>query len=519
MKENQTKKYYWGIGIENETYMQFEESLIVTGAFIQEEIGYERYSIDYRKCYKQGSLDSILKTAFYNNENYKVSRMMNSHSLEKLDINYQHKTLLEVKSLVNNTETSKIKIPTIENPEYLGKSILELFLEEQPYNIQSMVSLKKNPMGSIYFDGDSIEFVTKYFENRTISDSCEELKATKNLFLDKINESKIIQGKLKFPDYNIGLNMFMSNQKNLVLFNNGTYHFHITLPTLTENSRIVDYTNFEKKHSNAIYLLQWFEPLFIATLGSPDIMGVISTKYDLDKKFALGSMRSAMSRYTGVGTFNKSMPKGKILTYKVEDFRKLLRFQKEENIWWRDQIELDLDYELLLDVGLDFNQEKMYQSGFEFRCFDEFPAAYLNDVLFSIILICEHSLHVPDVTWGHDSIVWNNIVFKTLKHGYLTELNETEKNEILDLLQLLNPSDSNFNKLQTEFEAIVMLDEFFFKILEVLQDKYKYNNVCIDSMYGQKTSFPPKWDNFNKSQVEQHLQQISSFFEQEKILE
>jgi hypothetical protein len=305
----------------------------------------------------------------------------------------------------------------------------------------------------------------------------------------------------------------MTNQENLVLFNNGTYHFHITLPSLTEDSRIVDYNDFDKTHSNAIYLLQWFEPFFIATLGSPDIMGVISDTYSLDKKFTLGSMRNAMSRYIGVGTFNKAMPKGKILTYKVDDFRKLLKFEKEENIWWRDQIEAEMEYELLSEVGLDFNQEKMYQSGFEFRSFDEFPAEYLNDVLFSIILICEHSLNLPGVQWGHDSVVWNNLVFKTLKFGYLTEINEAEKNEVLDLLQLLNPSDSNYNTLKTEFEAIVMLDAFFFKILAVLHDLYKDNNVCLDSMYGQKTSSPPKWDNFNKYQTEKHLQQIGSFCE------
>lgn len=510
MKDNQTKKYYWGIGLENETYMQFEESLIVSGEFIQEKIGFEKYSIDYRKCYKPESLTPILKKAFGLNENYKVSRMMNSHSLEKLDINYQHKTLSPIKPLID-TETGEAIAQPTENPDYLGKSIMELFLEDQPYNIQSMITQRNKTMGSVHFDGDSIEFVTKYFENRTIADSCKELKATKKLFLDKINESSVLNGKLNFPDYNNGLNMFMTNQENLVLFNNGTYHFHITLPSLTEDSRIVDYTEFEKTHANAIYLLQWFEPFFIATLGSPDIMGVISDKYSLDKKFTLGSMRNAMSRYIGVGTYNKAMPKGKILTYNVDDFRKLLKFGKEENIWWRDQIEADMEYEMLSEVGLDFNQEKMYQSGFEFRSFDEFPAEYLNDVLFSIILICEHSLNLPDVQWAHDSKAWNNLVFKTLKMGYATEINEEEKKEVLDLLQVLNPSEANYQTLKAEFEAITLLDEFFFRILAVLHDKYKDNNICLDAMYGQKTSSPPKWDNFNKYQTERHLQQIGSF--------
>ncbi|HSD14978.1 MAG TPA: hypothetical protein VLB74_10050, partial [Flavobacterium sp.] len=165
MKDNQTKKYYWGIGLENETYMQFEESLIVSGEFIQEKIGFERYSIDYRKCYKPESLAPLLKKAFGCNENYKVSRMVNSHSLEKLDINYQHKTLPDVKSLVGSTGIEAESPKPISNPEYLGKSIMELFLEDQPYNIQSMITQRNKTMGSVHFDGDSIEFVTKYFEN------------------------------------------------------------------------------------------------------------------------------------------------------------------------------------------------------------------------------------------------------------------------------------------------------------------------------------------------------------------
>lgn len=494
MNINQKNNYYWGIGLENETYMQFEESLLVSGAFIQEKIGCERYSIDYRKGYKSGSLALVLES-LDKDKNYKISRMLNSHSLDKLDINYEHKTLPFTK-------------PLIDNPKYIGKSILEIFLEDQPYNIQSMLTQKNNPMGSVNFDGDSIEFVTKYFENRTISDSCEELKATKNLFISEINKSSVLPEKLNFPKYNIGLNMFMSNQENIVLFNNGTYHFHITLPTLTENSRIVDYPKFDATHANAIYLLQWFEPFFIATLGSPDIMGAISKKYQLNETFALGSMRNAMSRYTGVGTFNKAMAKGKILTYQVEEFRKLLKFNKEENIWWRDQVELALNYELLSDIGLDFNQEKMYQSGFEFRSFDEFPSSYLNDVLHAIVLICEHSLHLPDVMWGHDSVVWNNLVFKSLKNGFRTEINEEEKLEVLSLLQVIDPSNAKADEIKKEFDAILLLDEFFFKTLAVLHDKYKDNNTCIDAMHGHKTSSPPKWDNFNQYQAEQHQAQI-----------
>lgn len=510
MKEQPTSKYYWGIGLENETYMQFKEAKVVTGDFIQNNIGCERYSIDYRNCYKPDALIPVLSSGFCSDDKYSVSRMMNSHSFEKMDVHYQHKTLIK-------THSSVINEPNPENPDYAGKSILENFLEGQQHNIWSMFTQKTNPMGSVNFDGDSIEFVTKYFENRTIKESCDELKTTKQLFIDKINESDVLQEKLSFPDYNTGLNMFMSNQEKIVLFNNGTYHFHLTLPTLTENSRIVDYNTFSDTHSNAIYLLQWFEPLFIATLGSPDIMAVISSKYNLETPFALGSMRNAMSRYTGVGTFNKAMPKGKVLTYNVEEFRKLLSFEKEDTIWWRDQIEAEMGYQLLSDLGLDFNQEKMYQSGFEIRCFDEFPASYLPDVIYAIVLICEHSLNLPDVKWGHDSVVWNNLVFKTLKHGYSCEVSHDEKIEILDLLKILNPSDSNFLQLKEEFDAINLLDAFFFKILDFLHEKYKNENVCIHSLTGQTMNFPPKWENFNRYQIEQHLKQLEPICEKETV--
>ena len=509
MKESLTKKYYWGIGLENETYLQFQEPQIVSGDFIHNNVGRERYSLDYTTYYKPGSLSLALETAFEKDKNYFISRMINSHSLEKLDLNFNHKTIAR-KVAVEAPDNGSVSIETIENPDYLGKSILETFLEKQPFNISSMITTKTNPMGSVCFDGDSIEFVTKYFENRTIEESCNELINTKNIFINKINESKVLSEKLDFPKYNSGLNMFLSNRENIVLFNNGTYHFHITLPTLTEHSRIVDYDTFDKIHGNAMYLLQWFQPLYIATLGSPDIMGVISEKFNLKKNYALGSMRNAMSRYIGVGTYNKVMPKGKILTYKVEDFRKLLKFTQEENIWWRDQIENDMEYNLLSEVGLDFNQEKMYQSGFEFRSFDEFPISYLEDVLYSLLLICEHSLHVDNVMWGHDSKTWNDLIFKSLKHGYKTEMTIEEKAEVLELLQLTSHINAN-ETLKSDFDSIVLLDAFFFKILDVLHDIYKDKNTCIDAMSQQKRATFTRWDNFNKFQIEQHKKQIEVF--------
>lgn len=503
MKDTPTTKYYWGLGLENETYLQFQESLIVSGAFIQENIGREKYSLDYTKCYQGDSLNSVLQQGFIKDKNYTVTRMMNSHSLEKLDINFQHQTIIPAQNSAQGTEETVAPTP-IDNPNYLGESIMEVFLKKQPYNIQSMITQRNKTMGSVHFDGDSIEFVTKYFENRTVADSCKEIRATKKLFLDKLNASGVLKETLMYPPVNSSINQFMTKQDKLVLFNTGTYHFHITLPTLTEDSRIVDYDAFEQKHFNAIYLLQWFEPMLIATLGSPDIMAVICERNNLKEQFTFGSMRNAMSRYIGVGTYHKDMPKGKILTYKVDDFRKFLKFKAEDNIWWRDQIQATMDYDLLSEVGLDFNMEKMYQSGFEFRSLDEFPAHYLEEVLHAILLICEHSLNLPNVMWSHDSVAWNNIVFRSLQKGYRTTISQEEKQEFLEVLQINASTSGVHESILKEIESIEMLDQFFFKVLEILHNLYKDDNVCLDAMCGYKPQQAPIWDNFNKFQMEQH---------------
>ena len=64
MKNNPIKKYYWGIGLENETYFQLEEWLDVSGQFIREKMGRERYSINYLTCYRNGAIDACLRVAF-----------------------------------------------------------------------------------------------------------------------------------------------------------------------------------------------------------------------------------------------------------------------------------------------------------------------------------------------------------------------------------------------------------------------------------------------------------------------
>ena len=104
-----------------------------------------------------------------------------------------------------------------------------------------------------------------------------------------------------------------------------------------------------------------------------------------------------------------------------------------------------------------------------------------------------------------------------MKYGYASEINAEEKAAILEMLNLLNPNDDSHIELKSAFDEIVLLDEFFFKILSVLLDKYQENNVCLDLMLGEKIAHAPRWENFNKFQTEQHLQQLVPISTKEKI--
>ena len=128
---------------------------------------------------------------------------------------------------------------------------------------------------------------------------------------------------------------------------------------------------------------------------------------------------------------------------------------------------------------------------------------------FAIILISEHSLNLPDVKWGHDSSAWNNLVFNSLKSGHKSTITADEKAEVLSTLHILDSKDVNYITLQTEFEAITMLDAFFFKIIAVLYDKYKDNNICLDAMFGTETTAAPFWENYNEFQTNCHNKQIT----------
>jgi hypothetical protein len=285
----------------------------------------------------------------------------------------------------------------------------------------------------------------------------------------------------------------------IVFFNNSTIHIHLTLPTKINKGLIMNKNNFNKIHNKAIKLLQWFEPFFICTLGSPDILQYVYQKYhnDTSNYFSKGSMRATISRYIGIGTYNmKEMGGGKNITKKVENL-------KPTGVkWWRDMIKEKLKYNLPeSDIGLDFNFAKHYQSGLEFRLLDGIPLETLKDVLDIIILICEHSYSydkTTDILTSSVSQTWNNIVYKSIIDGYNAKITT---DEITDLLRILK-IDITIDKEE------ILLENFYYKVLEYLFELYKNKETFAIKYMTKDFDKIKRWDNFNKIQEMEHIKSL-----------
>ena len=96
---------YWGLGIENETYLEVYDGIEVPPYFIQNQHVSERYSVNYWKIYKP----DILKKAMLFCVKRHLPLLINGHSFSRTDAH-------------GNSETTFSKIPR-PNPKFSGKTL------------------------------------------------------------------------------------------------------------------------------------------------------------------------------------------------------------------------------------------------------------------------------------------------------------------------------------------------------------------------------------------------------------
>jgi|GEM_PF-6227564 len=353
-KNHQANDFFWGIGYEHETYLQANKTLRVTYDDVWNNRRPERYSVSYYNSYKSNAIEQGMALYFKDLSSIEIPILINSHALSKTDIFNQSMTLYQ-----KNTPP---------NPNFCGETYHEYLMRQSEW-------LRDNYEHIYLFDGDIIEFTNLNYYKSTLDSIIYELAEQHRKFIEEINANQppkhsFLAGlfPLKIQEQNWPLATYTTNLKNYAMFNNGTIHINITLPTeLDSDKNIVNFDVFRQKHMIFARLIQWFEPLLIANFNTPDPLSKISGS------FSGASQRLAVSRYIGVGTFDTSQcPIGKIL-----------QVDKTSLPWslsWYDEFYKDCDgYYELPTIGLDINFNKHSNHGLEIRFFDSMPLERLKE--------------------------------------------------------------------------------------------------------------------------------------------
>jgi len=418
---------YWGLGIENESYIMFKNLTPVTKEFIMNNHKRERYSVDYWINYRQDILKETLKGI----PNLLIPRYINAYQFQKCDILGEHKTLY--------TKEPKT------NPNFNGKTINDLLQENSPI-------IKELFNTNMIYDGDTFEFTTFNFYKTNVRSVVQELIYIKQLFIDEINNKNIFKEEVMFPEYNYGFVKFQTNSNNLGICNNGTYHINITLPTdLDSSGNIKNLNDFKKVHANAIRAIQWIEPLLCALYGSPDILHVLNSDY------SGGSQRLGFSRYIGLGTYDTTeMEKGKLLdTYD---------YQSKKSYF--NELSHDSPYILPERIGYDFNYNKFKKHGIELRIFDYFSERLLESVINLLLLVCDYSTRVEIPV---PNTLWKSVAIDAIKKGSSMIMRPEEYSAIYNVFQIHSCFPYFFNK-----SPLSVLNH----ISDSLYYKYKDSEIC-----------------------------------------
>lgn len=469
---------YWGLGIENEIYLEFMNHFLVCAKSILTNQQSERYSVNYYKNYKSDELIKALNHFITNSNNniIKMPLLLNSHSFMKTDKWNQSKTLY--------TKLGE------SNPEFIGETLLESLQKENSY-------FKESYDKNWCFDGDSIEFMTIHFFNTRLSTIIDELNNSKKTFIKELNDSfkrlNIFReyGPIRIMRKNHPFGMYMTNIPNIAMFNNGTLHYNLTLPcNLDENGNIKDLNKFKKDHEKAIKIIQWMEPFLIAIYNTPDPFSKMNTFMD-KHKYSKVSQRCAISRYISIGTFNSDeMSTGKILTLPIKDI-----ICNNIDNWWFNEFYKQNAYNKLEEIGLDINYNKHYNHGIELRFFDNMATSNeMKESFEFIIYLMDIILESDNIySFGNPIInpIWNDIVLNIMIYGKDYILNDEQKelyenlfsitltnqkveNIYYEIFEYIKRKENRLGNGKRQFSSLAIEDEENEDIINI----EKYHKCC-----------------------------------------
>jgi hypothetical protein len=408
---------FWGLGIENETYLELETGKEVPPDFLQNRKR-ERYSVNYWMQYKTKPLQVLLDVFQKSNTNIHLPLLVNGHTFTKCDPWGEHAT--------NYTAN-----PT-RNPKFAGKTLLEVLAAAEPHIFGPDA---KDTWWC--FDGDTVEFMTQAFRCTTVTEVVKELVEAKTTWMEALRMAlatvrceAVLKGMLRWPRQNPGFAVFLSNRQNVAVFNNGTYHINLTAPSrLDKDGLIEDWPKFLHIHRQGARLFQWLSPFLVAAYGSGDILAQLGTTRlakEVAKGFPAGSQRLAASRYVSVGTYDtRRMPTGKLLTSPIAEM-------EPQPLWFLDMYKgkQRTAYTMMDAIGYDINFHKFPNHGLEFRIFDWFPEGDLAELLEMLVKMMDKAMSVPyqkEVPVPQDSAIWRKVLGRCVWEGASALLSPAEQ--------------------------------------------------------------------------------------------
>ncbi len=396
---------FWGLGIENETYIELYDGKEVAAEFLVKNQARERYSVNYWTQYKEGAVAKVLTTwiaklPYGPNTPLRLPLLVNGHTFTKCDPWGEHATTYSVNPGPN--------------PKFAKRTLLEALIAVDP------AVFGPEQQGTWWcFDGDTVEFMTQAFRCATAQQALSELVAQKTRWMAALQKALsalrcevALKGPVGWPKQNHGFAVFLTNRRNVAIFNNGTYHINLTAPSrLGKDGEIEDWPRFVHIHRQAARLFQWLSPFMVAAYGSGDIFAQIGG----GSAFPSGSQRLAASRYVSVGTFDtRLMPRGKIVTTATAEM-------VPPPTWWHEMYDTRrVAYEKLEAIGYDINFNKFPNHGLEFRIFDWFGEEALGDLLEVLVVMMDRAMAVPrtkEVPFPQDSATWRRVLGRTVWEG------------------------------------------------------------------------------------------------------
>jgi hypothetical protein len=426
---------YWGLGVEHELYLKTTQKKDITS--FEGNMKPERYSVDYLKIYKPEPFHKALADYLkIHGGKIQVPVLVNSHSFTHCDMFNSHKMTYE-------------KVPK-PNPNYSGKSFWDWISEKSQW-------LREHYDSTFMWDGDTLEIITVDFYKASVKSVITELRRTSSILeteISKLPRQGLLAGygplTLAIPR-NEPFAVYLTNLKNVAMFNNGTIHINLTLPTRLglRGIRPMFWNKFVRQHQRLARFIQWLEPALIAVYNSGDPLSRVSDRY------ATGSQRVAVSRYIGLGVYDtEKMEAGKILQVPRDHYGALP---------WYDWLYSHCDYNKLEKIGLDLNFNKHGAHGLELRFFDQMAYDKLEKVMRGLVLVMDSSLKIKKAPNPRMCKSWQIAAGEALLYGQGWCLSVEQQADIYNAFQIhIDPK-----------EPMYVIDwlQGFFKTLEQYRGK------------------------------------------------